>query len=228
MAYQIFTNGTPRIRGVLFDMDGLVLDTEKLFCRFWVEAANDMGFPMTFDHALAMRGLGAKAGEQMLRQNLGPRASYQQIRSRRIQIMDAYITDHGVDVKPGIFELMAYLKQEGIAAAITSSSPPERIRAYLSPHGLDTRFDALCSGHQVPNGKPAPDIYLHGAEVLGLKAEACLALEDAPAGIESAYRAGCFPVMIPDQDQPTEQTLSMCFARADSLADVIDLLESLK
>jgi len=86
----------------------------------------------------------------------------------------------------------------------------------------------LCSGKDVPNGKPAPDIYLHGAACLGLRPEECLAIEDSPAGIEAAYRAGTLPVMVPDQDQPSEETLGMCFAKADSLLDVIELLDSLK
>ena len=112
-----------------------------------------------------------------------------------------------------------------IAAAITSSSPPDRIRSHLAFHGLDVRFDRLCSGYEVPNGKPAPDIYLHGAASLGLRPEQCLALEDAPAGILSASRAGCLCVMVPDQDQPDEDTLSLLYAKADSLTDIIDLLK---
>lgn len=218
----------PVIRGVLFDMDGLVLDSEKLFCRFWVEAANDMGFPMTFDHALAMRGLGSSAGAEMIRRCLGPDADYFQIRNRRIRLMNAFVESHGIEPKPGIRQLLDYLQENHISAAITSSSPLDRIHYYLEPLELADRFDRLCSGHDMPNGKPAPDIYLHGAAVLGLKPEECLALEDAPAGIESAFRAGCSPVIIPDLDQPNEKTLSMCFARADSLTDVIGLLESLK
>ena len=76
----------------------------------------------------------------------------------------------------------------------------------------------------MPKSKPEPDIYLRGAAELGLQPGECLALEDSPAGILSAYRAGCLPVMIPDQDQPTEETLSMLYAKADSLTDVVALL----
>ena len=86
-------------------------------------------------------------------------------------------------------------------------------------------FDALCSGKDVAHGKPAPDIYLHGAETLGLKPEECLALEDSPAGIESAFRAGCHPVLIPDQDVPGEDTLCKLYAKCDSLLDVIGLVD---
>jgi len=227
MAYTLYSENTPRIRGVLFDMDGLVLDTEKLFCRFWAEAGQFYGFPMTFEQGMGMRALGRVQAETRLKSYLGDEADYTAIRAKRIALMDAYIAENGVDLKPGIRELLDYLQAKGIACAITSSSPIQRIQRYLSFHGLDTHFDALCSGHDVSNGKPAPDIYLHGAASLGLQPEACLALEDAPSGIESAWRAGCHPVIIPDLDQPSAQTLSRCFAKADSLADIIDLLEKL-
>ena len=224
MAYQILNENTPRIRGVLFDMDGLVLDTEKLYCRFWMEAAEFYGFPMTFEHGIGMRALGKAAAEAKLHSYLGPEADYKTIRAKRIELMEAYIALYGVDLKPGIRELLDYLHSQGILCAITSSSPLERIQRHLRFHGLDTQFDALCSGHDVPNGKPAPDIYLHGAASLGLPPEACLALEDAPSGIKSAFRAGCHPVIVPDLDQPSEETLERCYAKADSLLDVIHLI----
>ena len=224
MAYCILNENTPRIRGVLFDMDGLVLDTEKLYCRFWREACAHFGFSMTQAQALRMRAANAQLSEANLHEFFGPAADYRAIRAKRIELMDAYIEEHGVDVKPGIFELLAYLDAKGIPRAITSSAPPERIRAHLSRRGLDHRFNCLCSGHQVKQGKPAPDIYLYGAASLGLNPEECLALEDAPTGIESAFRAGCFPVLIPDQDTPGAETVSKCFAKADSLGDIIDIL----
>lgn len=214
---------TQPIRGVLFDMDGLVLDTEKLYSRFWREACQSFGFDMSYPQSLKMRALNRQAGEAMLHSFFGPDADYLQIRSRRIELMDAFIQENGVDRMPGIFELMAFLKERGIRTAITSSSPPERIRSHLSRHGLDVQFDRLCSGYEVSRGKPAPDIYLYGAASLGLQPEECLALEDAPSGILSASRAGCLPVMIPDQDQPDSDTQALLYAKADCLTDVMAL-----
>jgi len=212
------------IRGVLFDMDGLVLDTEKLYTRFWMEAANDLGFPMTFQQALGMRSLNRDLGQEKLTSYFGPGVSYTAIRARRIELMDAFIAANGIEAKPGIRQLLDWLKAQGIASAITSSSPMTNIRRHLSAHDLLHRFDRLCSGYDVPNGKPAPDIYLLGAAALGLRPEECLALEDSPTGILSAYRAGCLPVMIPDQDQPDAETIRILYAKADSLTDVIGLL----
>ena len=213
------------IRGVLFDMDGLVLDTEKLYSRFWMEACQFYGFPMTREQSLCMRGLGGKAGEDMLHSFFGPGADYRQLRTKRIELMSAFVAEHGVEPKPGIYELLDYLQSRNIVTAITSSSPMDRIQQHLSSLALYDRFDKICSGHEVPNGKPAPDIYLHGAAVLDLRPEECLALEDAPAGILSAFRAGCLPVMLPDQDAPDGETLPRLYARADSLADVMELIK---
>ena len=212
------------IRGVLFDMDGLVLDSEKLYSRFWREACGFYGFTMSYEQSLKMRALNRNAGKAMLHSFFGEEIDYLQTRAKRIELMNAFIEENGVDLRPGVLELMAYLKEKNIATAITSSSPQERIRSHLSRHGLDVQFDCLCSGYEVPNGKPAPDIYLYGAKSLGLKPEECLALEDAPSGILSAYRAGCLPVMIPDQDQPDADTLALLYAKGDSLLDVMELL----
>ena len=216
---------TPVIRGVLFDMDGLVLDTEKLYSRFWMEACHFYGYPMTYEQSLSMRAANSHVGAQNLRQFFGPEIDYKTIRDKRVELMDAFIAENGVEPKPGIFELMDFLEEQGIPAAITSSSPADRIRAHLSSLGLYHRFAAICSGYDVPCGKPAPDIYLHGAASLSLDPKNCLALEDAPLGIESAFRAGCVPVMVPDQAPPDEQTQAMLYAKADSLADIIDLLK---
>ncbi len=216
------------IRGVLFDMDGLVLDTEKLYSRFWREACAFYGFSMSYEQSLQMRGLGGPAGEAVIHSFFGSQANYMVLRSKRIELMDAYLQETGPEVKPGIYELMDYLEENHIPAAITSSSPPERIRAYLTPLSLYHRFDKICSGHEVPRGKPEPDIYLHGASSLGLSPENCLALEDAPAGILSAFRAGALPVIIPDLDQPAEETLHLVYSKADSLLDIISLIEHSK
>lgn len=212
------------IRGVLFDMDGLVLDSERLYTRFWMEALHAMGYPATLEQTLQMRSLNREAGQRKLTELFGPGISFPEVRALRIKMMDAYIAKHGIGPKPGIRELLAHLKEKGIPCAITSSSPMENIQRHLGDNGLLQGFDRLCSGYEVPNGKPAPDIYLYGAKCLGLKAEDCLALEDSPAGIESAYRAGCLSVMVPDQDQPDERTLPLLYAKADSLADVIGLI----
>ena len=207
-------------------MDGLVLDSEALYTRFWREAANALGFPMTVEQSLGMRSLGKKLGQPYLESLFGPGIDYMSLRAKRIELMDAYVEEHGIAPKPGIYELLDFMDANSIPGAITSSSPMEFIERHLSNANLLHRFQKLCSGHAIPNGKPAPDIYLLGAKELGLKPEECLALEDSPTGILSAYRAGCLPVMIPDLDQPNAETQTLLYAKADSLKDIVDILNA--
>lgn len=212
------------VRGVLFDLDGVVIDTEKLYTRFWMEASRDLGHPMTLEQALQMRSLGRSLGQAKIDSFFGPVLRYQDLRARRIELMDAYIAEHGVEEKPGIRALLALLQEKRIPCAITSSSSVPLIRQHLGSLGIIDGFTALCSGRDVPNGKPAPDIYLAGAAAIGVAPEHCLAIEDSPAGIEASWRAGCMSVIVPDMDQPGEEILSRTFAKADSLFDVMELL----
>ena len=222
---QILSSEHREVRGVLFDMDGVVIDTEKLYTRFWMEAAADLGHPMTLTQALQMRSLGSIESQEKLDSFFGSGVlEYDVLRNRRIELMEAFIAEYGIEEKKGIRELLARLKEKGIRCAITSSSSIPLIRRHLGDLGLLDGFTALCSGKDVPRGKPAPDIYLHGAATLGIAPEHCLAIEDSPAGIEAAWRAGCMAVIVPDQDQPDGEVLSRSFAKADSLLDVMELL----
>ena len=219
------TDRQTEIKGVLFDLDGVVIDTEKLYTRFWMEASRELGHPMTFAQALQMRSLGSRESQEKLDSFFGAAVlPYAELRARRIELMEAFIAEHGVEEKRGIRELLARLKEKKIPCAITSSSSVPLIRRHLGDLGLLDGFTALCSGKDVPMGKPAPDIYLHGAATLGVKPENCLAIEDSPAGIESAWRAGCMAIIVPDQDQPGDEVLSRAFAKADSLIDVMELI----
>ena len=223
MAYTIYGQRN-QVQGVLFDMDGIVLDTEKLYGRFWQEAAIQLGYPMTWEQALGMRSLSRVAGQAKLESYFGQGISIEHVRAKRIELMDQYIDEHGVDVKAGIYELLDYLEERGIPRAITTSSPIERVKKYLSPLGLLDRFDKICTGYDVAKGKPEPDIYLFGAASIDQNPANCLAVEDSPAGVLSAFRAGCMTVMVPDMDQPDQETESRLFAKADSLFDLINLV----
>lgn len=223
MSCLIYNKKIRPVKGVLFDMDGVILDTEKLYARFWQEGARVLGYPMTYEQALGMRSLNKVSGAERLREYFGPAVSYEQVREMRIARMEAYIDQYGVESKPGVRELLAVLREKGIPYAITTSSPPDRVEKHLGKLGLLHLFPIICSGYQVAHGKPAPDIYLYGAERIGVAPEDCLALEDSPAGLLSAHRAGCMPVFLPDLDRDAEEQL--LYARCDSLPDVIELLD---
>lgn len=216
-----------KIEAVLFDMDGLVLDTEKLYTRFWVEAANALGYPMTVKQGLGMRSLNRTYGAAKLKSYFGESVDYDKVRNKRIELMDAFVEKEGVYLKKGINELLDYLKENNIKTSIATSSPIERTIKYLSSVNMDKRFDELVSGYMVEKGKPEPDIYLYAAKKLGVSPKNCMVLEDSPAGILSGYKAGCIPVIVPDQDEPDEDTMNIIYAKAKDLIDVINIIEKI-
>ena len=217
-------SGIRMVDAVLFDMDGVVLDTEKLYTRFWQEAAIALGYPMTKEQALGMRSLNRGVGLAKMQSYFGMNVDYDAVRNKRIELMDAFVEKEGVAVKPGIRELLAYLKSQEIKTAIATSSPMERTIMYLTSVGLQDSFDELVSGYMVEKGKPEPDIFLYAAKKLGVEPGRCMVLEDSPAGILAAHRAGCKPVMIPDQDEPDAETMSMIFAKVKQADLVMHLI----
>lgn len=213
------------VKAVIFDMDGLLLDTEKLLVRFWVQAANEAGFSMEREHALAIRSLHRKFAVPYLQGLFGSGFDYQKIRSRRMELMSGYLSDNPLELKRGARELLTFLNERKIPAAVATATDFERTKDYLTRVGIFECFDKIVCATMVEQGKPKPDIYLYAADQLGLAPGECAALEDSPNGVRSASAAGCITIMVPDLTQPDEELSRLIFAKADSLEDVIRLIE---
>lgn len=215
------------IKGVIFDMDGLMLDTEKLLTRFWCEAAAFYGYKMTASHVLGIRSLAAKYAEPHLKGIFGEDFDYFAVRAKRIELMNAYIQLHGIEKKPGLDELLERLSQRDLRLAVATATDASRTKMYLEKVDVIGYFDKLITGDMIKNGKPKPDIYITAARELGLPCSECLALEDSPNGIRSAFDAGCKPIMIPDLSQPDEETKALlygCFSSLSELCKQLDVL----
>lgn len=213
------------IKAVIFDMDGLILDTEKLLVKYWCQAANEAGFPMQREHALNIRSLARKFAIPYLQGIFGEEFDYVKIRSRRMELMKQHISEHGLRPSRESPSCWIISTVRGIPAAIATATDIQRTEDYLGQVGLLGRFSRIVCAAMVENGKPKPDIYLYAAEQLGLPAGGCMALEDSPNGVRSASDAGCVTVMVPDLTQPDEELYSRIFAKADSLADVPEIIE---
>ena len=212
------------VKAVIFDMDGLLLDTEKLLIRFWIEAANEAGFPMTREQALSIRSLHRSFAIPYLQGLFGEGFDYFKIRSRRMELIEEYLSKNPLELKDGAVELLEYLNGNGFLTAIATATDYERTSDYLTRVGIFDRFDRIVCATMVERGKPAPDIYLYAAEQLGLAPSECMALEDSPNGVKSAFGAGCRTVMIPDLTKPDKELDGAVFETAGSLKDVIGLL----
>lgn len=213
-----------KIKGVISDMDGVILDSEKLYVRFWCEAGQSYGFPFERKHALGIRSMARPFAIERLQGWFGDSFDYDTVRNKRIELMNAYVEKHGIEAKPDAEKLLSYLKEKGISVALATATPKDRAEEYLRRVGLLQYFDEVVSARMVKNGKPAPDIYLFAAEKLGLKPEECMALEDSQNGIRSANAAGCKTVMVPDLDGPTGEIMPLLYDVADGLWDVVRIL----
>ena len=216
-----------KIKGVIFDMDGVILDSEKLYVRFWCEAGRFYGFPMEEKHALSIRSMARQLASEKLRGIFGSSFDYDAVRSKRVELMDKYVEENGIELKDGAEDLLMYLKENGYRIALATATPPDRAEKYLKAHDLYKNFDVTVSASMVSLGKPAPDIYLRAAEMLGLSAQSCLALEDSPNGIRSASSAGCVTVMVPDLDLPNDDILTLLHSVANGLCDVKRILREI-
>ena len=214
-----------KIKGVIFDMDGLMLDTEKLLAKYWMQAAHEAGFPMELEHVLGIRSLSAVYAKPKLQGIFGKDFDYEKIRARRRELTAQHLETYSIEKKSGLDELLQYLHENQYRIAVATATDRQRTDLYLKQVGVYDYFDAFVCGDMVTTGKPDPEIYLKSSDALGLAPEVCIALEDSPNGIISAYRAGCRAVMIPDLSQPDEELKPYLSACLPSLSDVITLLK---
>ncbi|MBE6876027.1 MAG: HAD family phosphatase [Ruminococcus sp.] len=206
-------------------MDGLMLDTEKLLAKYWMQSAQEAGFPMKLEHVLGIRSLSAVYAKPKLQGIFGKDFNYEKIRARRRELTAQHLETYGIEKKPGLDVLLNYLHENHYRIAVATATDRARTDLYLQQVGVHHYFDAFVCGDMVTTGKPDPEIYLKSSQALGLAPEHCLALEDSPNGIISAYRAGCRAVMIPDLSQPDEDLKPYLSACVPSLSDVIALLK---
>ncbi len=214
-----------KIKGVIFDMDGVLLDSEKLYIRFWSEAGKACGYPFEKKHALAIRSLARPYAIEKLKGFFGDGFDYDAVRNKRIELMDKYIAENGIEAKPYARYILEYLKKNGYSIALATATALERTKLYLTRVGLYSFFDEIISAHMVKRGKPAPDIYLFAAEKLGLSPEECIAVEDSSNGALSACEAGCFTVMVPDMDEPEGEILNRIYKVVKNLKELTELIE---
>jgi HAD superfamily hydrolase (TIGR01509 family) len=213
------------IKGAVFDMDGLMTDTEKLYLRYWKEAAADFGYDMQNEHVYAIRSLARKYSIPKLKSFFGEDFPTEEVRARRTELINAHIEKYGIDVKKGLFELLDFLSSKGIKLAVATATPRERALLCLEKIDALRYFDAVICGDMIESGKPDPDIYLTAARELGLPPEQCAAFEDSPNGIKAAHSAGCHAIMIPDMTQPDEETIPLLSAVYDDLEQAIAYFE---
>lgn len=207
------------IRAVLFDMDGLVLDTESRYEKALRQAGRMFGYEMTDTFLERARGVERSMFYDMIFREFGqdfPARSYSQTYRKLFWDM---AEKKGIRVKKGTKELTEYLMETGIPFCLATSNDRDTTQRLLKMAGIRELFEHIVCGDEVPRGKPYPDIYLKAAEQLNESAENCLVLEDSGNGIRAGYNAGCATCLVPDLQIP-EDVAELCNIVIDDLLGV--------
>lgn len=216
------------IKGILFDMDGVLLDTERIYIEADRAAAAMQGKDYSHELYLLLAGANDLVVRQKIEERFGPGFSYAAFRAASNRRVEEIISAGGLKTKPGLRRLLKWLKARGMKAAVATSNNEAEARRLLGLAGIYEAFDAVISGDMIGPSKPAPDIFLAAAAALGLPPGQCVAVEDSHHGLRSAHAAGCVTVMVPDGLPPTEEIRALCAAVLPSLARLPAFIESLE
>ncbi len=212
--------GLPTPAAVIFDMDGLLFDTESLYRDAILESADALGIALTEDLYLRTIGMSQNATRTFFADQFGPGFNFDEFWSDASKRFGKAAAD-GVALKPGVLELLDYLDTQEIPRGIATSSHHHDAAHHLSLHDLNDRFDCTIAHGDYSRGKPHPDPYLIAAGRLAIEPEDCLALEDSLNGVRAASAAGMITVMVPDLISPTQESQDLCAFIAEDLHQVL-------
>ncbi|MEO1403288.1 MAG: HAD family phosphatase [Cyanobacteria bacterium J06635_1] len=214
----------PCPQAIIFDMDGLMLDSESIYHLAWQQAVQGLGYEFDSQLYLSLVGHSNAEAELLMGQFFGDTFPFQQFRADWTAYWHEHVQNHAIPVKSGLMELLDLLETYEIPKAVGTSSNLQEAEISLKGAGIWHRFAHIVTVDQVVAGKPAPDIFLRAAQKLGVTPKDCLVLEDSNAGVQAATAAGMPVMMVPDLQTPSAEAQQQAVAIADSLHNVYDFL----
>ena len=214
-------------QAVVFDMDGVIFDTERLVIEFWKEVAKKHNIPNVEHTCIQCLGTNRVRTREIFLENYGADFPYDPYRAEVTELFNTHYKGVPLPTKPGVRELLSYLQEQDIKVGLASSTAQHLVRDEIGTAGLLPYFQTLVCGDMVEHSKPAPDIFLKACEILNADPTKSIAIEDSFNGIRPAHCAGMTPIMVPDQVQPTDEIRTLAFHVMPSLLDVLNWLKTL-
>ncbi len=212
------------VEAALFDMDGLLIDSEAVYIRAYQDAAAEIGAEISMDLCHAMVGVPRRECEEMIQAHFGPDFDVPAFQLCFRRHAERHMEER-VPVKPGVPELLAFLDGRGLKLGVATSAQRASVERYLGRAGLLDRFGAIATRADIERPKPHPDVYLEAARRLGVDPARCLAFEDSNIGIEAAHAAGMMAFMVPDILAPTPETRARAVRVLPDLHAAVALLQ---
>ena len=210
----------------IFDMDGLLLDTERVCMRVFKEACVAQDVPFLEEVYLSIIGCNSAGIEQILRDGYGPELDYPALHDEWKERYKAIVLYQAIPVKEGVVELLEWLKHHNIALAVATSSNKEVALAKLRLAKLDHYFSTITTGCEVRQGKPDPEIYLLAAKRLAVEPSLCLAFEDSNNGAKAAIAANTKTYQVPDLVEPSDEIMALGHEIHPSLSQILQTLKA--
>lgn len=205
---------------VIFDMDGVIFDTEKLTLDCWCEIAKQEGIEDIADFYPKCIGSNAKQTKELFEDKYGNDFYYEGFVKKAMDLFFSYVDKNGMPMKPGVLEILNYLKDNNFKIGLASSTGQEAVIPQLASRDLLSFFQVIICGNMVSKSKPAPDIFLKACHDIGEAPEHTYAIEDSYHGIHAAYAAGMKAIMVPDLIQPDEEIKRIAYRIFPSLQEV--------
>lgn len=210
---------------VIFDMDGVIFDSEILVLQAWKEVAERHGIAGVEAACHECLGTNSVVSKGVFLKHYGEDFPYEEYKAEMAEVFFSHASGGKLAKKPGVEELLKYLKAKGFKIGLASSTREALVRSEISDGGLLGYFDQIIGGDMVERSKPEPDIFLEVCRRLGARPEKCYVIEDSHNGIRAAYAAGMHPIMVPDLMEVTEEMKSLAEEILGSLCAVQEFLQ---
>lgn len=213
------------IKGVLFDMDGVIFDTEKVYLEIWTKVFKSYGYYLKRETYISIMGTGTENSKKTFKNTFGKDIPMEEMYKDKDRLLKETIESGKVAMKPGVLEILKFLKENNMKIALATSAKMWRLDIQLSMAGIKEMFDAITCGDEIKNLKPDPAIFLKAAEKIGLKPEECIVIEDSPAGIQAAFNAGMYGIHVEDLKEADENIKKYCRTNFKNLIEIKEYIE---
>lgn len=212
-------------KAVVFDMDGVLIDSEKIYRRCWKANGISIGIPADEMETVCVRVAGGNVASnaRVFKELMGEDFDYLSFRQRTMDMFSGYVAEHGVELKPGVTDTLKFLSGRGVKIALATSTVKERADRTLADVHISQYFDECVYGDEIAMGKPDPAIYLKACGKLGVLPGEAVAVEDSVNGVISAHTAGLFTVMVVDLIQPNDITAQNTDRVYENISSICEL-----
>lgn len=215
------------LEAVVFDMDGLMFDSERIVQMSWTKAGEVLGYGPLGENIYYTLGFNLQKRAAYFKNKYGEDFPFEKFLKEYRKFYWSYVKTHGLPMKTGLVELLSYLKEKNMKLAIATSSSDTSAKNNIEQAGISHYFDAIISGNMVKKSKPAPEIYQTACKKLNVSPERAMALEDAPNGLRAAHAAGMMAVMVPDLLKDSSSVDDILFAKKENLLEVRSWLQKI-